>query len=421
MNYKKITRLRILFFVVLSLLTFVVWYYRHRQSNIQTLKNNIHKISTVLMSIKEYYVDDVPLDRVMGGGIDGLLESLDGPGSFINDAPITHFLLTETADSCSMGLHVIIIDKQPTIVAAYPGSPAASSAITPGSKILKIGENSTYSLSINEIYRELQGPAGTEVKLLIYSAMGKQLKNITLKREMIASTAIIEKKLLNDTTAYIRLANLLKGTAQNLKTTVDSLSTLGMKKLKLDLRSNSISYLDETLQILELFLPENQALLKLKNNTKSIEEFNTRSAGPYQTLPLVIYIDHGTAYFAEALTGVFQDLERAEIAGEGSFGLANCFTTYQLNDNRYLNLAFAEFFTPSGRSPGRKFNELYFEDLVVELDSLAPDSVRLQRGQFLTTKGRPVFAHEGIIPDKIIGIKSNEFPDSHLHSDLIVP
>lgn len=419
MNIKRITLLRILFFLVLSFLTFVVWLQLHRRAKIQMLKNEIQKISAVLMSIQEYYVDEVSLERVMSGGIDGLLESLEGPGSFLNDVPTVHFLLNETPDSCSMGLHLIILEKQPIVVAIYPGNSVNSSIIAPGTKILKIGNNSTYGLSINEIYQALQGPEGTEEKIVVYSSTESKLKNIVLQRKMISRTPIIEKKLLDDQIGYIRLANLVTGTADDLENILDSLSTLGMKKLILDLRSNSIGVFDEAIRILELFLPENQFILKLENNTKSIKEFNTRNTGPFETLPLVIYIDHGTAYSAEALAGVFQDLERAEIMGRGSFGLANCFTIYKLNDKEYLNLAYAEFSTPSGRRPCRKFGELYYQDLVVELDSLAPDSIRLKRGQFLTTKGRPIYAHEGIIPDKIINLESIQLPDLQLHSDVI--
>ncbi|MCI0515401.1 S41 family peptidase [candidate division KSB1 bacterium] len=403
MEISRQNKFRMLVTAFLVLITLLVWLiarYRFKQNEVN---RGLQKLFLVLRVVQDYYVEDVKLKDLVDTGIQEILTDLNQPGDdgYAESDLISR--LTRAHDSAAVGLHLTGFEKFPLVIAAYPFSPAAEAGIQPGDIVLRINEKSTYRLPIQAVNHLLLGPVNTPVKLKLLMGDSSRIHELQLVRKSFPVMPILAAFMLDPTTGFIRIGHLGPDCVDSLRIKLQTLQNRGMRQLVLDLRSNSLGQMAQARQVLELFTPKGSRLFRIVDRQREkSQEFEDADTTPYETLPLILLIDHGTAQWAEAIAGTLQDLDRALILGESSYGLANVRTTYQLKAGGSIQLITGRYYTPSGRSPGRKFDTPFYRNFWTELDSLAPDSIRLDNGRFTTANGRPVYAAEGITPDQFV-------------------
>ena len=412
---------RILFTIILFLFTVIFWMMLHYRSLRQEVGAPFQKVYLVLRIVQKYYVEDVEVKAIMDAGINGMLTTLDAPGYYCQAESSHTGVCGLFPDSSGPGLHLITLKKFPVVLATYPFSSAAKAEIRPGEILYEIDSVVTYRMPIEMVYQKLHGEPGTKVQLGIKNPNSGVTRQVNLVRARLSPEPILTSYLIDQRTGYLKLGHFGPGVSAKLNAQLEAFTEQGMQRLLLDLRGNSSGLLDEAIQVISLFTKKEQLLLRIKGRQKRYQqEFVNKQAGAFEAIPLIIIIDNGTAQWAEAVAGVLQDLDRAVIVGENSFGLADIRTTHQLSDGSQISLVVAQFYTPGKRCPGRTLGQLSPADLAAELDSVVAESIRTERGHFNTINGRSIYAHEGITPDKMLrSVKPTGFIYQIIEKELI--
>lgn len=391
MTHENQNKYRLFYTLVFILITTIFWLLLHYRSQVRRLSPEFRKLYQVIRLIETYYVEEIDLARVSESGLHGLLRELTPAGYVIDD---------DSLAPGDIGLVLYPRNGSPLVITTVPGSPADLAPVRTGDLLLEIDEKATYREPFARIQTLMRGEIESPVTLEFYSAQFEKNYTVTLKRTEIRQPPVLAGTLPEARTGYLRLGEIREETASAVAQRLDAMQQQGIERLIIDLRQTSQGTLNGTIGILSLFVPDKELILQtIKLNQAGAKKYRARRAFKIFTLPLVVLINHGTSRWAEVLAGSLQDLDRAVIAGENSFGLADIYKPVSLKDRTRIQLPTTRLLTASGRGFGRKIDSTSFWQ---ELKQVADDSIRLRRGAFNTRAGRVVYAGEGITPDEII-------------------
>ncbi len=304
--------------------------------------------------------DRLAYERLVNHALEGMLAGLDPHSSFIH--PEMAARLKETPDLNpelpSLGLTFGLRDDGPYIASVAPQGPAATAGVLPGSALLEIDGKKTPAAGFSEWTAALRLPAGTITKLKLKSPATPQPEEISLTHRVVEERSVAEAKLLNKDKGigYLRLAVFGPACAREMEAALDELEDGGMKSLILDLRQNGGGDLAETVKILGLFLPPSTAVVTIRsrddatNETLKTPERQRRK----RDYPVFVLIDRMSASASELTAGTLQDLKRATIIGEQSYGKGSVQNIIPTGGGTALRLTIATYHTPSGNTPHRK-------------------------------------------------------------------
>jgi len=391
MTHENRNKYRLFYTLVFILITTVFWLLLHYRSHVRRLSPEFRKLYQVIRLIETYYVEEIDLARVSESGLHGLLRELTPSGFVVND---------DSLAPGEIGLVLYPRNGSPLVITTVPGSPADLAPIETGDLLLAIDEKSIYHEPFARIQTLLRGEVQSSVQLELFSAQFEKNYTVTLKRTEIRQPPVLAGTLPDARTGYLRPGEISEEAAAALAQRLDAMLQNGIERLLLDLRQTSQGTLTGTIGILSLFLPAKELVLQsVGTEPPGTKKYYTRRPRKIYTLPLVVVINHGTSRWAEILAGSLQDLDRAVVAGENSFGLADVYNPVSLKDHIRIQLPTTRLLTANGRCFGRKIDSTSFWQ---ELKQVAHDSIRIQRGAFKTRAGRLVYAGEGITPDEII-------------------
>jgi carboxyl-terminal processing protease len=194
---------------------------------------------------------------------------------------------------------------------------------------------------------------------------------------------------------------------------LNDLKQQGMTKLILDLRGNPGGYLSQAVEMADLFIDGNKKIVYTEGRRKDAnEEYFASKTTPFEKVPLIVLINHGSASASEIVSGAIQDWDRGLIIGETSFGKGLVQRQFTLPDNSAIRLTISKYFTPSGRSIQRdykdktKYEEYYanMQDTSLSEGNNIEHSAEQDTSKpvFKTKKGRTVYGGGGITPDYIL-------------------
>jgi carboxyl-terminal processing protease len=233
-------------------------------------------------------------------------------------------------------------------------TPGFRAGILSGDRIVKVDGQSVEKAPLPDVVKQLRGKPGTQVSLTIERASGV-LKNFTLTRAIINMDMVKDingKKefpLGDDKIGYVRITQFGDQTGDELEAALNKLKKQGMKALIIDLRWNPGGLLDEAVNVCEKFLPRGQLIVSTEGRDPR-ENSVLRADGHGDELngmPIVVLVNLGSASAAEIVTGCLQDLHRAYILGEKTFGKGSVQSIFPLDDGSALKLTVAKYYTPS--------------------------------------------------------------------------
>ncbi len=305
-------------------------------------------------------VDKVAYDRLVNHALEGMLASLDPHSSFIH--PEMARQMQEHQDLNpelpSLGITLGLRDDSPYIAAVSPLGAAAASGVFPGSSLLEIDGMKTAGTEFSELIEPLRRPPGETTRFLLKSPASPRPLEVSLVHRVVAQRSIAESRFWNKEAGigYVRLAVFGNGCAREMEVALDELEDAGMKSLILDLRQNGGGDLNETVKILGLFLPPGTAVVTTRGREgESAEPMKTpdrqRRKRDY---PVVVLLDRMSASASELTAGALQDLKRATIVGEVSYGKGSVQNIIPMGGGTALRLTIATYHTPSGNTPHRK-------------------------------------------------------------------
>ena len=369
-----------------------------KRSNIyKQIRDSQATINSVYRHLITHYVDDIDLEKFTKLSIDNMLSDLD---------PYTVYLIKDQRSNLDMltkgkyggvGIQIGKRDKRLTVISPMDNSPAKRAGIVSGDIIVKIDDQITDNMSMDDAAKLIRGQKGSSVTLTIERFGYDEWTDYDLIRESIKVKDVSYAGMLNETTGYIRLVRFSKNSASEMETALSKLLANDMSSLILDLRDNPGGLLNSAVGILDMFIEKGELLVWTGGKTKQSHRkyFSKNEPMVPGNVQIAVLINKGSASASEIVSGVMQDLDRGVVIGRQSFGKGLVQTIYNLDKDKSLKVTTAKYYIPSGRLIQRKG---YLPDELLA-DSSEVDTL------FETIGGRRVMGGGGIKPDHIIELE----------------
>jgi carboxyl-terminal processing protease len=318
---------------------------------------SLELFSVVMERVRKDYVDgkDLKYQDLVYGALKGMLNTLD-PHSEFMDAEKYKELQNDTQGSFGgLGMVIEIRDNFVTVVAPMEDTPGFKAGILKGDRILKIDGKSTEHMSVQDAVKILRGEPGTVVTITVLRPSSSKLKEYKLRRAVINVDMVKDingKKefpLGENKIGYVRLTQFGEKTSDDLEAALKTLKKQGMQALILDLRWNPGGLLEQAVGVCEKFLPRGQLVVSTEGRN-SAQNSVRRAMGrgdELKNMYIVVLVNLGSASASEIVAGCLQDLNRAVILGEKTFGKGSVQSILPLADGSALRLTTAKYYTPS--------------------------------------------------------------------------
>ena len=370
--------------------------------------NNLSLLGEVYERIINNYVDEVDPHVILQAGIEGMLESLDEHSNYLPPVDYEDLMMSTEGEFGGLGISINIRDHFPTVVSPIEGTPAYYMGIQGGDQIIEIEGESSFDFTSREAVKLLRGTPGTKVNITIARPGVEDPLPYTITRDIITIESV-PYAFIMEGVGYIRIQNFSRTTADELRSKLQELNTIGIKGLILDLRFNPGGLLESAKSVSELFLPRNKMIVSTKGRLRSQNQsFISESRGPiFDKVPIVVMINGSSASASEIVSAAIQDHDSGLVVGQTSFGKGSVQTVFRLDEDEALKLTTARYYTPSGRSIHKERNlaeeseEALAGEAMGQLQPTASEREvpRLEKEQFKTDAGRTVYGGGGITPD----------------------
>ena len=318
----------------------------------QNQKNAYEKLkvfSEILSLIESNYVEPTENDSMIEGAIRGMVKSLDPHTSYMPPASYKEMQVETTGKFGGLGIEISIRDGVLTVVSPIEETPAFRAGIKPGDKIIKIEDESTLDMTLQDAVTRLRGETGSPITITIFRKSFKAPKEFTIVRDIIKVRSIVSKLYENDI-GYIKIRSFSKNTSSDLDKALEDLGQKGITKLILDVRNNPGGLLNQAVEVTDRFLNRENLIVYTKGRSDEQNmRFTSHDKVAGVTYPMIILVNGGSASASEIVAGALQDLNRAVILGTQTFGKGSVQTIIPLSDGSALRLTTARYYTPSGR------------------------------------------------------------------------
>jgi carboxyl-terminal processing protease len=353
----------------------------------------VNKARAIAGVLEQNYFKPLNEEDLAIASIKGTLDTLDPHSYFLDPSSFSRMREDYTGKYYGTGMQIQKQGENIVVIAPIEGGPAFRLGILPGDIISHIDGESTVPLSSYDAMQKLRGTEKGSKVTVTFVREGEKPFDLTIAREEIPLLSVPYVFILKDDIGYVYVRNFGEETPRELEEALVKLTAEGMKSLILDLRLNTGGALAPSIEISDLFLPKGSPIVSMKGRNRAYDrEFPAYLNNQYETLPLVILIDQGTASASEIVSGAVMDHDRGLVVGEDSWGKGLVQTVFPLAPNMAVALTVAKYLTPSGRSIQRDYTQL--DDYL--MSKRAPEESREVR---YTDGGRKVLGQGGITPD----------------------
>jgi carboxyl-terminal processing protease len=356
---------------------------------------NLDIYFTLFRELNLYYVDQTDPEKLIKSSIDAMLASLDPYTVFIPESELDDFKFMTSGEYGGIGAYIRKSGEFVQITEPYENFPAAKAGLKAGDLIIAIDGKSIKGKDVSMVSSLLKGSPNSQIEISVKRENTINYITKTLIRQTIKIDNVSYFGMLNKETGYIRLTNFTTGAASEVKNALHELKEIyKAKSLIIDIRNNPGGILNESVDIANLFLPKGQEVVNTIGKVKQWnKKYLTQNEPVDLNLPVVILTNRGSASASEIVAGSLQDLDRAVIVGQRTFGKGLVQTTRPLSYNTELKVTTAKYYIPSGRCIQALDYAHRNEDGSV---GNVPDSLI---SEFSTKNGRKVYNGGGIIPD----------------------
>ena len=380
------------------------------------------RLEELIRYIDARYVDKVDRDKMTDSAINALLKQLDPHSSYISSKDLKEVNEQLDGNFEGIGIEFMILEDTILVVSPIVGGPSEKVGILAGDKIVQIEDSLIAGKDINtrDVVNMLKGERGSDVLVGIVRGNDPEIKKFVITRDKIPLHSVEVGYMLDDETGYIKInrfsATTYKEFMEKLELMVEE---KGMKDLVIDLRQNPGGYLNEATNILsQLFKEKDRLLVYTEGRTVKRSDYESTGKPFFQVEDIAVLIDEGSASASEILAGAVQDWDRGVVVGRRSFGKGLVQEQYRLKDGSALRLTVARYYTPTGRSIQKNYDDLdaYDKDVYERYDSgelYNKDSIDVvDSTQYLTKiEKRLVYGGGGITPDIFIPLDTTGVSD----------
>lgn len=373
----------------------------------QEISRNLDIFNSIYKTLQTTYVDSIDAERSINKAITAMLNDIDPYTEYIPEKDQEDFLTISTGEFGGIGAY-IRQDKSGRTIVAEPqaGTPAYRAGLKAGDIFLTVNGDTVTTIGSDSVRNRLRGQAGTDLRVSVIRpyAKGDSILYFDITREKIEVNPVPYYGVVRDSVGYIMLTTFNEKSPEAVRNALIELKKdPRVKGIALDLRGNGGGLLESAVKIVGLFVPKGTEVLQTRGKgLLDNKTYKTTSAPVDTKIPLAVIIDGGTASSSEITAGALQDLDRAVILGNRSFGKGLVQSTRPIPYNGLLKVTIAKYYIPSGR-------------LIQAIDYAhrnsdgsakhIPDSLT---NVFYTAGGREVRDGGGIMPDITI-----EYPEAN--------
>jgi carboxyl-terminal processing protease len=378
----------------------------------QDFMQSVMKFREVMTYVEKAYVDEVESDELVETAIVKMLEKLDPHTVYVpkKDVELSNSELQGGFEG--IGIEFNIFRDTIVVLAPLSGGPSEKVGLMAGDKIVTVDGETVAGIGITNrgVIDRLRGPKNTEVTVGIKRRNHKDLISFLIVRDKIPQYSVDAGYMVDDEIGYIKIARFSATTYDEFKEKLEYLNSKGMKKLIIDLQGNPGGYMDRAVNIADELISGNGMIVSQEGKEpRSNAEYRAYREGLFEEGPVIVLINEGSASGSEIVAGAIQDHDRGLIVGRRSFGKGLVQSLFRLSDGSELRLTISRYYTPSGRSIQRPYNDdltEYQMDMKTRWDHgefFHQDSIKFEDSlKYYTTKGRLVYGGGGIMPDHFI-------------------
>ncbi|GHQ18437.1 protease [Helicobacter pylori] len=306
------------------------------------------RFSNVVTEIEKKYVDKITISEIMTKAIEGLLSNLDAHSAYLNEKKFKEFQAQTEGEFGGLGITVGMRDGVLTVIAPLEGTPAYKAGVKAGDNILKINNESTLSMSIDDAINLMRGKPKTPIQITVVRKNEPKPLVFNIVRDIIKVPSVYVKTIKETPYLYVRVNSFDKNVT---KSVLDGLkANPKVKGIVLDLRGNPGGLLNQAVGLSNLFIKEGVLVSQKGKNKEENLEYKANGRAPYTNLPIAVLVNGGSASASEIVAGALQDHKRAVIIGEKTFGKGSVQVLLPVNKDEAIKITTARYYLPSGRT-----------------------------------------------------------------------
>lgn len=379
----------------------------------------IRKVNMVMYAIENMYVDSVDNNKLAEDAIVGLLEKLDPHSVYSNPEEVKELNEPLQGNFDGIGVQFNMVTDTLYIVQVIPGGPSEKVGIIPGDRIIYVEDTLIAGVKIKntDVVKMLRGPKGTVVNIKVMRNKSPNLLDFRIVRDKIPIYSLDAAYMLDKEIGYIKLNRFAATTHEEYKDSLKMLKEKGMQHLILDLQGNGGGYLGAAIDIANDFLKQGSLIVYTEGTHQKKDEAKATYKGSMEKGRLAILVNEASASASEIVAGAIQDWDRGVIIGRRTFGKGLVQRPIPLPDGSMIRLTTARYYTPTGRSIQKPYengdSETYNKEVIdrynhgemISADSIHfPDSLKT----YTLVNKRVVYGGGGIMPDYFVPLDTTQ-------------
>lgn len=389
-----------------------------------SLNPSIRKVNMVMYAIENMYVDEVDGDKLAEDAIIGLLEKLDPHSNYMTPEEVKELNEPLQGNFDGIGVQFNMLTDTLYIVQVIPGGPSEKVGIMAGDRIIYVNDSLIAGVKMknSDVMSRLRGPKGTTVNVKIQRGKNSNLLDFKIVRDKIPIHSLDASYMLDKETGYIKLNRFAATSYDEFKDAMKKLQAQGMKDLVFDLQGNGGGYLNASIEIANEFLKQGSLIVYTEGTHQKRDDAKANYKGSFQKGRLVILVDEASASASEIVSGAIQDWDRGVIVGRRTFGKGLVQRPIPLSDGSMIRLTTARYYTPTGRSIQKPYengdSETYNKELIERYnhgEMISADSIHFPDSLKYTTlvEQRTVYGGGGIMPDYFVPFDTTKYTSFH--------
>ncbi len=306
------------------------------------------KFTKVISIVEQYNVDDVTIEQLMDKALAGMMQNLDAHSNYLIEKDYKRLKVQTDGEFGGLGITVGIRDGALTVIAPLEGTPADKAGLKAGDIILKINDESTLNMTIDEAVSIMRGKVGDPIDITIVREGAPKPIEVNIVRGNITIQSVYTKTI-DDKILYVRVTNFDKKVQKDVTTAIRK-HQAQTKGIILDLRNNPGGLLDQAVGLVDLFVDDGVVVSQKGRNEKDNQVYKASTGATITDVPLVVLVNGGSASASEIVSGAIQDHKRGVVVGEKTFGKGSVQVVLPITEEEAIKLTIARYYLPSGRT-----------------------------------------------------------------------
>lgn len=370
---------------------------QNNESKTFDITKNLSVFNSILRELDLYYVDTLDYNDLVQTGVSAMLDKLDPYTIYLPEDMDDEIKMMTTGEYAGIGAVIMKVGDNVVITEPYEGFPAQVNGLRAGDVILEVDGKNVKGMTTSEVSDLLKGKNGTTIEVKVQRPFEKKPIVKKFQRANLQFNSVTYSTVLDGNMGYISIKDFTDKTGGEVKDVVtDLVKKNHIKSLIIDIRNNGGGIVDEAVKIVGYFTPKGTEVVTTKGKNKQVDRvYKTPSEPIFPDMKLAILVNRGSASASEILCGSLQDLDRAVIIGERTFGKGLVQNIRPVGYGGNLKITIAKYYIPSGRCiQALDYSHRNPDGSVGRV----PDSLITT---FYTKNGRAVKDGGGVLPDTV--------------------